>query len=176
MYNDYLAHHGIKGMRWGVRHDPERSGRKATRRSVTDKKELRRRRLRRVAIGAALLGGGLIAGHAVRRSMEKSANRKSIERLKNYADGPVIVKRQPAAHNVKPKGSISNLRSNVSSVNKELNNTLNELKRRAAATKASTMNDRNWGSSADYTQELLRKNGAKLSGYTMRDLRDLDLY
>lgn len=28
MYNDpYLMHFGIKGMRWGVRHDPERTGR-----------------------------------------------------------------------------------------------------------------------------------------------------
>ena len=26
--NDYLIHHGVKGMKWGVRHDPERKGRK----------------------------------------------------------------------------------------------------------------------------------------------------
>lgn len=25
---DYLVHHGVKGMKWGVRHDPERVGRK----------------------------------------------------------------------------------------------------------------------------------------------------
>lgn len=25
--NDYLAHYGVKGMKWGVRHDPERVGR-----------------------------------------------------------------------------------------------------------------------------------------------------
>lgn len=36
--NDYLIHHGVKGMKWGVRHDPERSGerkaRRKTRRSI----------------------------------------------------------------------------------------------------------------------------------------------
>lgn len=26
---DYLMHHGVKGMKWGVRHDPERTERKA---------------------------------------------------------------------------------------------------------------------------------------------------
>lgn len=27
-YRNYLAHHGVKGMKWGVRHDPIRKGRR----------------------------------------------------------------------------------------------------------------------------------------------------
>ena len=28
MYEEYLMHHGVKGMKWGVRHDRDRKGRK----------------------------------------------------------------------------------------------------------------------------------------------------
>lgn len=31
MNNNYLIHHGVKGMKWGVRHDPERKGTRSNR-------------------------------------------------------------------------------------------------------------------------------------------------
>lgn len=34
----YLAHYGVKGMRWGIRHDPERSARRRAAREARDKK------------------------------------------------------------------------------------------------------------------------------------------
>ena len=36
MNNTYLAHHGIKGMKWGVRRSPEQLGRKQKAQNGTD--------------------------------------------------------------------------------------------------------------------------------------------
>lgn len=41
---DYLMHHGVKGMKWGVRHDPERSGR--IKRTINKGLELRKKSLK----------------------------------------------------------------------------------------------------------------------------------
>ncbi len=36
---DYLMHHGVKGMKWGVRHDPQRTGRISARRQYKNAKK-----------------------------------------------------------------------------------------------------------------------------------------
>ena len=52
--SDYLIHYGVKGMKWGIRHDPEYKGRKRSRK-ISDKTK------KRLKIGAAIAIGGLAA-------------------------------------------------------------------------------------------------------------------
>lgn len=63
--DDYLAHHGIKGMKWGVRHDPERVGRNGTSRTPEGqskhKRGLSSKAKRRLKVGAAIVGTALVA-------------------------------------------------------------------------------------------------------------------
>lgn len=41
MMNDrYLIHYGVKGMKWGVRHDPERTGQKRLLNSSNKQKKI----------------------------------------------------------------------------------------------------------------------------------------
>ena len=59
---DYLMHYGVKGMKWGVRHDPERVGR--DRRKVSQSKNKKRKKLsekqkRIIKIGAVVVGSAL---------------------------------------------------------------------------------------------------------------------
>lgn len=56
--NDYLIHYGVKGMKWGVRHQPQRIGYST---SSTKLSEKQKKILKRVAIGAAITGGVLLA-------------------------------------------------------------------------------------------------------------------
>lgn len=35
-YRNYLAHHGVKGMHWGIRHDPQRSNYRKFKRAIKD--------------------------------------------------------------------------------------------------------------------------------------------
>ena len=53
MYEEYLMHHGVKGMKWGIRKDPERTGRQKKKkisqmsdqelRKLVERKELEKR-------------------------------------------------------------------------------------------------------------------------------------
>lgn len=63
--DDYLAHHGVKGMKWGVRHDPERVGHTGRVKNASSKRKkhkgLSDRAKRRIMVGAALVGTALAA-------------------------------------------------------------------------------------------------------------------
>lgn len=61
---DYLIHHGVKGMKWGVRHDrqSEHDNRPKDRNNKT---RISNRTKKRIAIGAAIAGGILVAAGAV---------------------------------------------------------------------------------------------------------------
>lgn len=84
MYNDYLMHHGIKGMRWGHRKQRMSSGFGVRRRVRTntqqpqtpeEAKRARRRKIaKRVAIGvgaAAAIGATAYAVHRVRQNQNR---------------------------------------------------------------------------------------------------------
>lgn len=60
MNERYLMHHGVKGMKWGARHDPEKVGRGTSSLKLSNKQK---KILKRVAIGAAITGGVLLASY-----------------------------------------------------------------------------------------------------------------
>ncbi len=61
--DDYLVHHGVKGMKWGIRHDPERVGRTGTASNNNKKKRkgLSDKAKKRLLLGAAVVGTALAA-------------------------------------------------------------------------------------------------------------------
>ena len=58
---DYLMHHGVKGMKWGVRHDPERVGRKQQGSKNKKKRGLSPKAKKYIKIGATVAGTTLLA-------------------------------------------------------------------------------------------------------------------
>ena len=110
MYNlisqDYLMHHGIKGMKWGVRHDPQPSG---TRRSASNlitkrldarKTSLKKARYKKYSkknnpISATLdANEELHAYRAQTRAMvkrQKTGKAKVSTMLKRYGNEPVTI-------------------------------------------------------------------------------------
>lgn len=84
---DYLMHHGVKGMKWGVRHDPERVGRVRNvgtslsnkRKGLTNKQK---RILKGAAIAAGLIAAAGIGTIAVRNiKMTNAAKKEVIEAI-----------------------------------------------------------------------------------------------
>lgn len=83
--NDYLIHHGVKGMKWGVRKDEYKSADRATRKSIRDeykKNESTKDKLKRygknAAIGvgvAAAVGAAGIGGLTLANSIYSAKNR-----------------------------------------------------------------------------------------------------
>ena len=68
---NYLAHYGVKGMKWGVRHDPERTGR--TRRAGSLKGKLYR-------LAAANAGLNSRFGNKTMRSMQRAERAKYLKK------------------------------------------------------------------------------------------------
>lgn len=69
---DYISHYGVKGMKWGVRHDPERVGRKRKKKN----KGLSDKTKRRIKIGAAAVGGVLLAYGAYKLTTSSNTYKK----------------------------------------------------------------------------------------------------
>ena len=90
-YDDYLLHYGVKGMKWGVRHDPELVGRKrgrayqpyqggrtsSSQNSKNGKRGLSSKAKRRLRTGALIVGGVLAAGAAVYLTRGKAFSKMS---------------------------------------------------------------------------------------------------
>lgn len=64
--DDYLMHHGVKGQKWGVRNDPERTGRRrsglTTANDINQKRGLSKGAKIALGVGAGVAAAGLAAG------------------------------------------------------------------------------------------------------------------
>lgn len=65
MSEDYIAHFGVKGMKWGIRKKRETSGRKRSKKQNNDSRVQRilRSRKTKIAVGAAAVVGASFAGY-----------------------------------------------------------------------------------------------------------------
>ena len=80
--NDYLMHYGVKGMKWGVRHEPERvgsfrrfrtdaNGGSSSRRGLTDKQKT----AVKMAAGAAFVVGGSVLAYKMNKRLVATGGR-----------------------------------------------------------------------------------------------------
>lgn len=100
MYNDYLVHYGVKGMKWGVRHDKSSSGSGKSGRSSYkvkrsgNKKKLSKaltkeeKRKRALIIGASVVGAVLIGygAYKLNSTMVAKHNLQKASTLRGMAE------------------------------------------------------------------------------------------
>lgn len=65
--NDYLAHHGVKGQKWGVRHDPERVGRRSARKGLSKGAKIA------LGVGASVVGAAALGYGAHKTGLDARA-------------------------------------------------------------------------------------------------------
>lgn len=80
---DYLMHHGVKGMKWGIRHDPERVGKvRSTDQSIYNKRKGLTNKQKKIIKGAAIAAGVVAAAGvgtiAVRNIKMTNAAKKEV--------------------------------------------------------------------------------------------------
>lgn len=72
-YDNYLAHYGVKGMRWGVRRSKNSSGSSSGKQSNQQRSERRRKAVAAGLAAAGVVGIGTVAYAAKRRAGKKAA-------------------------------------------------------------------------------------------------------
>lgn len=85
MYNNYLAHYGVKGMKWGVRHDTPRVGVK--RKTSSKKSKLTPKQKKILMYGAIGVGAVLAAygGYKIYGVSSKRHNKALAERILKFS-------------------------------------------------------------------------------------------
>lgn len=104
-YDDsaYLAHHGVKGMKWGVRKD------RSAYRSDDERRQRRRTIAKRIAIGTGIAAGVAGAGlgaYAIGKHLKTSEKRRISNARKQYKDTQAtidFIKNSPYSHHAGDK-------------------------------------------------------------------------
>lgn len=87
--NDELCHHGVKGQKWGVRHERERIGRKkigAEQDDETVKKKKKMDKVQKVLLGTAAVAGTIVLARWTVSHKDKIVNAATkIDKAVNHA-------------------------------------------------------------------------------------------
>lgn len=88
--NDELCHHGVKGQKWGVRHERERTGRKKIGTDQDDeivKKKRKMDKVQKALIGTAVAAGSIaLAAYVTKKRKNVKSASASIEGIVNRAN------------------------------------------------------------------------------------------
>jgi hypothetical protein len=88
--NDELCHHGVKGQKWGVRHEQERMGRKKIGTDQDDeivKKKRKMDKVQKALIGTAVAAGSIaLAAYITKNRKNVKSASASIEGIVNRAN------------------------------------------------------------------------------------------
>ena len=171
--NNELYHHGVKGMKWGVRHDYRVNKVNARRQNNGASSIKRRSTAKKVAIGVAVVGAILVTGYAVHR-VNPGTIRKGVSVVRKLGRSKKLSKKAVPIHKVSvdiskstaknyiprtpvPKTTVSKTPVSKVSVDISKSTAKNYIPRTGSTTKASEVDL--------YTQELLKKNQERLRRY-----------
>ena len=141
-YRNYLAHHGVKGMKWGVRKQRATSGLRRQRRELTPQQKAQRKaKIKTYAKRGAIVAGVLLASYGAYKIHNKKV-------LNNRQVAQEIVKKYEEAKKITPVTQASIIKPAVSTTPVFKIKVSNDLKNVDA-----------------YTQELLNKNSKMLDNW-----------
>lgn len=161
---DYLMHYGVKGMKWGVRHDPYKSARGSFHRGLSKVYSLNERTYRRLGNKTLASMNAAAKNEQLKKAQQADDNKKknvqAIERANNKKKIAKLEKYQTKLINKAEKNS-GNYRKSA----REAKNEIDDLKK--MGTKSAYWKQHVKNEVDSYTKNSINK--YKSQGYTDRD-------
>lgn len=110
-----LSHHGVKGMKWGVRHDPERKGRRGS----SGKKKMST--AKKVAIGMAVAAGIGAGVYLYKTGALSSIGKNAVKGIVSNAEKSIGNSAKEIASRIRPQNDVCNFNSFLAGLPKNIN-------------------------------------------------------